>query len=106
MDNVTLIERLVRNPGGSAQRLNHIFEWRHERLLQPYYFQEVESLCGKAYQRVSDSDYQRADCCFFGTDEESVRRPRERKDGKDVRLRPMKRPRAARLSTMPCSGPS
>jgi putative transposase len=54
-------------------------------------FQEVESLCGKAYQPAADSDYQRAGSApgryFFGTDEEPIRRPRVRSNGKEVRLK-------------------
>ncbi len=58
-------------------------------------FEEVESLCGKAYHPSSDAEHQRAGSApgryFFGTEELPVHKPRvrKRKDGKtkEVRLR-------------------
>jgi len=46
-------------------------------------FKEVESLCGKAYHPLPESEYQRAGSAsgryFFGTEELPIRRPRVRK---------------------------
>ncbi len=54
-------------------------------------FEEVEALCGKAYQPAAGSEHQRAGSApgryFFGTDEKPVCRPRVRKNGKEVRLK-------------------
>lgn len=54
-------------------------------------YDEVTQLCGPAYRPLPDADCERAGSApgryFFGTEEEAVRRPRVRKDGKEVRLK-------------------
>lgn len=92
MDNLTLIELLAQAEDSEAgAAVESYLRMAARTAFTAVLFQEVESLCGKAYQRVSDSDHQRAGSApgryFFGTDEESVRRPRVRKDGKEVRLK-------------------
>ena len=92
MDNVTLIELLAQAEDSEAgAAVESYLRMAARTAFTTVLFQEVESLCGKAYQPAADSDYQRAGSApgryFFGTDEESVRRPRVRKNGKEVRLK-------------------
>jgi transposase-like protein len=92
MDNVTLIELLAQAEDSEAGAAVESYLRMAARMaFTTVLFQEVESLCGKAYQPAADSDYQRAGSApgryFFGTDEESVRKPRVRKNGKEVRLK-------------------
>ena len=53
-------------------------------------YDEVAQLCGPAYHPLPDAACERAGSApgryFFGTEEERARRPRVRKDGKEVRL--------------------
>lgn len=91
MDNVSLIELLAQAGDSEAgEAVESFLRMAARTAFTAVLFQEVESLCGKAYQPAADSDYQRAGSApgryFFGTDEEPVRRPRVRKDGKEVRL--------------------
>lgn len=54
-------------------------------------YDEVTQLCGPAYRPFPDAACERAGSApgryFFGTEEEAVRRPRVRKNGKEVRLK-------------------
>ena len=92
MDNVSLIELLAQAEGSEAgEAVESYLRMAARTAFTTVLFQEVESLCGKAYQPAADSDYQRAGSApgryFFGTDEEPVRKPRVRKHGKEVRLK-------------------
>lgn len=92
MDNVSLIELLAQAEDSEVgEAFESFLRMAARTAFTSALFEEVESLCGKAYQPFADSDYQRAGSApgryFFGTDEESVRRPRVRKDGKEVRLK-------------------
>ncbi len=92
MNNVSLIELLAQAEDSEAgEAVESYLRMAARTAFTTVLFQEVESLCGKAYQRASDSDYQRAGSApgryFFGTDEERVHKPRVRKHGKEVRLK-------------------
>lgn len=92
MDNVTLIERLAQAEDSEVGEAFECFMRTAARTaLTSVLFEEVESLCGKAYHPSPESGHQRAGSApgryFFGTDEEPIRRPRVRKDGKEVRLK-------------------
>jgi len=92
MDNVSLIERLAQAGDSEVGEIFDSFMRTAARTaLTRVLFEEVESLCGKAYHPLPESEYQRGGSArgryFFGTDEEIVRRPRVRKDGKEVRLK-------------------
>ena len=92
MENVALIELLAQaGDSEAAETVESFLRTAARTAFTAVLFQEVESLCGKAYQPLSDSDYQRAGSApgryFFGIDEEPVRRPRVRKGGKEVRLK-------------------
>jgi len=92
MENVSLIELLAQvEDSDTGEAVESFLRMAARTAFTAVLFQEVESLCGKAYQPAADSDYQRAGSApgryFFGTAEEPVRRPRVRKDGKEVRLK-------------------
>ena len=92
MDNVSLIELLAQAEDSEAgEAVESFLRMAARTAFTTVLFQEVESLCGKAYQPDADSDYQRAGSApgryFFGTDEELVRKPRVRKHSKEVRLK-------------------
>jgi transposase-like protein len=92
MENISLIEQLTQAADSEVGEAFESFMRTAARAaLTAALFEEVESLCGKAYFPSSDTDYQRAGSApgryFFGTDEETIRRPRVRKDGKEVSLK-------------------
>lgn len=92
MENIPLIELLAQAGDTEAgETVESFLRTAARTAFIAVLFQEVESLCGKAYQPDAASGYQRAGSApgryFFGTEEESVRRPRVRKDGKEVRLK-------------------
>lgn len=92
MENVSLIERLAQAEDSEVGEAFESFMRTAARAaLTTALFEEVEALCGKAYFPSTDTGHQRAGSApgryFFGTDEEPVRRPRVRKDGKEVRLK-------------------
>jgi len=92
MENVSLIELLAQAGDSDAgEAVESFLRMAARTAFTAVLFQEVESLCGKAYQPAADSDYQRAGSApgryFFGTDEETLRRPRVRRNGKEVRLK-------------------
>lgn len=92
MENVSLIERLAQAEGSDAgEAIESFLRTAARTAFTAVLFEEVESLCGKAYHPLANSDCQRAGSApgryFFGTDEEAIRRPRVRKNGKEVRLR-------------------
>jgi putative transposase len=92
MDNVSLIELLAQAEDSEVgEAVESFLRMAARTAFTAALFEEVESLCGKAYHPAPDSDHQRAGSApgryFFGTDEEPVRRPRVRKDGKEVRLK-------------------
>jgi transposase-like protein len=92
MKNVSLIELLAQAEDSEVGEAFESFMRTAARAaLTSALFEEVEALCGKAYFPTADNDYQRAGSApgryFFGTDEEPIRRPRVRKNGKEVRLK-------------------
>jgi transposase-like protein len=92
MENVSLIELLEQAEDSDAgEAVESFLRMAARTAFTAVLFQEVEALCGKAYQPAADSDYQRAGSApgryFFGTDEETFRRPRVRRNGKEVRLK-------------------
>lgn len=92
MENVSLIELLAQAEDSDAgEAVESFLRTAARTAFTTVLFEEVESLCGKAYHPAPESDCRRAGSApgryFFGTDEESVRRPRVRKDGKEVRLK-------------------
>lgn len=92
MENVSLIELLAQAEDSEVgEAVESFLRTAARTAFAAALFQEVESLCGKAYHPSPESGHQRAGSApgryFFGTDEESVRRPRVRKDGKEVRLK-------------------
>lgn len=91
MENVSLIEHLAQAADSEVGEAFESFMRTAARAaLTAALFEEVEALCGKAYFPSADNGHQRAGSApgryFFGTDEENIRRPRVRKDGKEVRL--------------------
>ena len=92
MENVSLIE-LLAQAGDSevGEAFESFMRTAARTALTAALFEEVEALCGKAYFPSADSEHQRGGSArgryFFGTDEEPIRRPRVRKDGKEVRLK-------------------
>lgn len=92
MDKVSLFEQLAQ---AGESEIGEVFETFLKAAARTAFvkvlFEEVEHLCGKAYHPDANSDFQRAGSApgryFFGTDEESVRRPRVRKNGKEVQLK-------------------
>lgn len=92
MENLSLIEHLSQAGDSEVGEAFESFMRTAARTaLAAALFEEVEALCGKAYFPTADSAYQRAGSApgryFFGSDEEEIRRPRVRKDGKEVRLK-------------------
>ncbi len=92
MDNVSLIELLAQAEDSEVGiAVESFLRMAARTAFAAALFEEVESLCGKAYHPDPESDCQRAGSApgryFFGTDEEPVLRPRVRKDGKEVRLK-------------------
>lgn len=92
MENVSLIEHLAQAGDSEVGEAFESFMRTAARAaLTAALFEEVESLCGKAYFPSADNGHQRAGSApgryFFGTDEERIRRPRVRSNGKEVRLK-------------------
>ena len=92
MDNVSLIELLAQAEDSEVgEAVESFLRMAARTAFTSALFQEVEALCGAAYRPSSEDGHQRAGSApgryFFGTDEEAVRRPRVRKDGKEVRLK-------------------
>jgi len=92
MNNVSLIELLAQAEDSEVGEAVESFLRTAARMaFTTALFQEVESLCGRAYHPSSENEHQRAGSApgryFFGTDEEPIRRPRVRKNGKEVRLK-------------------
>lgn len=92
MENVSLIECLAQAGDSKVGEAFESFMRTAARTaLASALVEEVEALCGKAYSPSADNDYQRAGSApgryFFGTDEDVIRRPRVRKNGKEVRLK-------------------
>jgi putative transposase len=92
MKNISLIERLAQADDSDAGEAFESFMRTAARTaFMNVLFAEVAQLCGPAYHPLSESTHQRAGSApgryFFGTDEEPVRKPRVRKDGKEVRLK-------------------
>jgi putative transposase len=90
--NISLIERLAQADDSDAGEAFESFMRTAARTaFMNVLFAEVAQLCGPAYHPLSESTHQRAGSApgryFFGTDEEPVRKPRVRKDGKEVRLK-------------------
>ena len=89
MNNVSLIELLAQaEESETGEAIESFLRMAARTAFTAVLFEEVESLCGKAYHPLADSDYQRAGSAkgryFFGTDEETIRRPRVRKDEKEA----------------------
>jgi len=94
MDNVSLIERLAQADDSEVGEAFDAFMHTAARTaLAAVFFQEVEALCGKAYQPSETSDCQRAGSApgryFFGSEEFAISRPRVRhhKGGKSKEVR-------------------
>jgi putative transposase len=92
MENISLVERLAQASDSEAGEAFESFMRTAARTaFMNVLFTEVTQLCGPAYHPLSDAEYERAGSAqgryFFGTEEERLRRPRVRKDGKEVRLK-------------------
>lgn len=92
MENLSLIEHLAQADDSEVGEAFESFMRTAARTaLSAALFEEVEALCGKAYFPSSDTGHHRAGSApgryFFGTDEEEIRRPRVRKEGKEVQLK-------------------
>ena len=96
MDNVSLFERLAQAGDSDAGEAFDAFMHTVARTAyMAVLFEEVETLCGKAYHPLEGSDNQRAGSApgryFFGTEEFAIQRPRVRKHkgskSEEVRLR-------------------
>lgn len=92
MQNISLIEHLAQ---ADSADIGKTFEDFMRIQARSAFFNvmldEVTQLCGPAYHPLPDASCQRAGSApgryFFGTDEETLHRPRVRKDGKEVRLK-------------------
>ena len=92
MENISLVERLAQAGDSEAGEAFESFMRTAARTaFMNVLFDEVAQLCGPAYHPLPDADCERAGSAqgryFFGTEEERLRRPRVRKDGKEVRLK-------------------
>jgi len=92
MENISLVERLAQAGDSDAGEAFEAFMRTAARTaFMNVLFAEVAQLCGPAYHPLPDADCERAGSAqgryFFGTEEERLRRPRVRKDGKEVRLK-------------------
>lgn len=92
MDNVSLIEHLAQ--AGDSEVGEAFDSFMHTAARAAFtavLFNEVETLCGKAYHPMPEGGCRRAGSApgryFFGTEELPVLRPRVRKDGKEVQLK-------------------
>ncbi|MBW2109171.1 MAG: transposase [Deltaproteobacteria bacterium] len=95
MDNVPLAERLAQAEDSEVGKAFDSFMHTAARMaFTAVLFNEVETLCGKAYHPSESSDCQRAGSApgryFFGSEEFRISRPRVRKNkggkSKEVRL--------------------
>jgi putative transposase len=92
MDNVTPHESLAQ---ADSTDLGETFEGFMRTAARTAFMNvlcdEVAQLCGPAYHPFSDATFERAGSApgryFFGTEEERIRRPRVRKNGKEVNLK-------------------
>ena len=94
MDNVSLTELLAQAGDSEAgAAFNEFMHTIARTAFTAVMFEEVESLCGKAYHPAPEGEHQRAGSApgryFFGTEEFKVSRPRVRshKDGKSTEVR-------------------
>jgi len=96
MENISLIECLAQADESEAGEAFELFMRTAARAaFTTVLFEEVETLCGKAYHPFSDCEHQRAGSApgryFFGTEELPVHKPRVRKNkngkSEEVRLR-------------------
>jgi putative transposase len=94
MENLTLIERLAQADASEVGAAFDSFMHTAARsALLAALFEEVEVLCGKAYQPSEDGGFQRAGSApgryFFGSEEFPISRPRVRshQDGKSKEVR-------------------
>jgi putative transposase len=96
MDNVSLIERLAQAEDSEVgEAFGSFMQTAARTALMTALFEEVESLCGKAYHPLPEGDHQRAGSApgryFLGTEELPILRPRVRKGkgakSEEVRLR-------------------
>ena len=92
MDNVSLFERLAQaDDPDVGEAFESFMRTAARSAFLAVLFEEVESLCGKAYHPLREGGYKRGGSApgryFLGTDEEPFRRPRVRKNGKEVRLK-------------------
>ncbi len=92
MEKISLVERLAQASELEAGEAFESFMRTAARTaFMNVLFAEVAQLCGPAYHPVPDAECERAGSApgryFFGTEEERLRRPRVRKDGKEVRLK-------------------
>lgn len=91
MENISLIERLAQADDSEAgAALESFLRTAARTAFMNALFAEVAQLCGPAYHPRPDAACERAGSApgryFFGTEEEHLRRPRVRKEGREVRL--------------------
>jgi len=91
MENVSPIELLAQAGDDAGVAFESFMRTAARTAFMNVMLDEVVQLCGPAYHPHPDAACGRAGSApgryFFGTDEEPVRKPRVRKDGKEVRLK-------------------
>lgn len=91
METVSPIELLAQAGDATGEAFESFMRTAARTAFMNVMLEEVAQLCGPAYHPRPDATCGRAGSApgryFFGTDEEPVRKPRVRKDGKEVRLK-------------------
>ncbi len=92
MDDVSLPDWVTQADSTDCSKSFHSFmRMAAQNAFMNVMVQEVASLCGPAYHPATNSKHQRAGSApgyyLFGTEEFSIRKPRVRKDGEEVRLK-------------------
>ena len=91
MDNVSPTELLAQAGDDAGEAFESFMRTAARIAFMNVMLEEVAQLCGPAYHPHPDAACVRAGSApgryFFGTEEEPVRKPRVRKDGKEVRLK-------------------
>lgn len=92
MSNVPLNELLAQADSAEiGETFEHFMRTAARKAFMQVLFEEVTQLCGPAYHPRQEASCGRAGSApgryFFGTEEETIRRPRVRKNGKEVRLK-------------------
>ena len=91
MKNVSPIELLAQAGDDAGEAFESFMRTAARTAFMNVMLEEVAQLCGPSYHPLPDAACGRAGSApgryFFGPDEEPVRKPRVRKDGKEVRLK-------------------